>query len=355
MKPELVNTPSELQPTELHRTERFVLRRFKVDDIAAFAQYRNDPSTAEYQTWPLPYTLERAAENINGTISRQGPENEQWFAYAIADPVTDRLIGDIAVRLECDGRSAMLGYNLAPEFRRQRITIDAAHWVIGHLFTDYNVTRVHASLHPDNIASMMLLEQLGFIYEGTLRQSFWVEDTCTDDPQFGLLASDWQQWNSRNRKKPAKVELVAVSATNRRAVYNLATHYSQQRFVAPMGVSAMDALVPGPDDHGGTLVPWFRAVVADDEIVGFVMVADATATNPHPFLWRLLIDRMHQRRGIGTKVLDRLVEHFRANANTRLLVSWAPGPGSPEPLYLGYGFVPTDEVDGDELVGSLAL
>ena len=34
-----------------------------------------------------------------------------------------------------------------------------------------------------------------------------------------------------------------------------------------------------------------RAVVADGDIVGFVMLALPTEHHEHPYLWRLLIDR----------------------------------------------------------------
>jgi diamine N-acetyltransferase len=63
-----------------------------------------------------------------------------------------------------------------------------------------------------------------------------------------------------------------------------------------------------------------------------------------------------QRRGYGRRVLDLVTDHVRTLPNaTRLFVSWCPGPGSPEPLYLGYGFVPTGEVEEGEIVGVLAL
>ena len=51
-----------------------------------------------------------------------------------------------------------------------------------------------------------------------------------------------------------------------------------------------------------------RAVYGDDELVGFVMLALVTAAHPEPYLWRLLVDRLHQRRGIGRRVLDLMVE-----------------------------------------------
>ena len=83
-------------------------------------------------------------------------------------------------------------------------------------------------------------------------------------------------------------------------------------------------------------------------IVGFVMLALRTEHHPEPYLWRLLIDRMHQRRGIGGRVLDLVEDEFRAMGNTTLLVSWSEGKGSPRPFYVKHGFEPTGRVIDEE-------
>ena len=72
-----------------------------------------------------------------------------------------------------------------------------------------------------------------------------------------------------------------------------------------------------------------RAIEADGQIVGFVMLALTTPNHPEPYLWRLLIDRMHQRRGIGSRALELLADECRAMGDSTLLVSWAEGKGSP--------------------------
>jgi len=52
---------------------------------------------------------------------------------------------------------------------------------------------------------------------------------------------------------------------------------------------------------------WFRAIHADDELVGFLMFYDPSLTaapeEPHFYLWRLMIDRAHQGRGHGRAAL----------------------------------------------------
>ena len=200
----------------------------------------------------------------------------------------------------------------------------------------------------------MVLERLGFVYEGTERQAFWVGEVCTDNVNYGLLPDEWRSWTSRPLTRPEVVELVELDSTNDGAYRRLATHKSQERFVSPVIRSFADALLP--DIFNGTpLKPWFRGIAADGEPAGFVMVAEATNHFPEPYLWRLLVDRRHQRRGIGHAVLDQLVDRCRVEGHRRLTVSWGVGKGSPEPLYLRYGFRPTGEMDGDEIVGALDL
>jgi diamine N-acetyltransferase len=98
-----------------------------------------------------------------------------------------------------------------------------------------------------------------------------------------------------------------------------------------------------------------RALTADDEIVGFVMLALATTHHPEPFLWRLLIDRLHQRRGIGARALDLVAEECLRMGDRALLTSWGEGKGSPRGFYLAHGFVPTGNLVDDETEGRLAL
>jgi ribosomal protein S18 acetylase RimI-like enzyme len=85
------------------------------------------------------------------------------------------------------------------------------------------------------------------------------------------------------------------------------------------------------------------------------MLAQRTDAHPEAYLWRLLIDRRHQRRGIGTSALQLLFERLRAHGHESLLVSWHPGPGGPGPLYERLGFVPTGELEEDEVIARLQL
>jgi RimJ/RimL family protein N-acetyltransferase len=335
------------------RTERLRLRAFVPSDAAAFAAYRSVPAVARYQSWDAPYSVGAAQRLVDEMAGRTGPVPGEWLQIALEHD--GALAGDVAVGLGVDGRIATIGYTLAPEAQGRGLASEAVGAVVERLFGHVGVHRVEASLDPRNLASARLVESLGFELEGVAVAAVWTgSDGWTDDARYGLTEEQHAAWSTRPRTRPADVELVAITPDSVRAVLALRTHPHQRRFVGPMANSFAVALFP-PVEGGAPLVPWMRAIEADAELVGFVMLAARTGHHPEPYLWRLLVDRRHQRRGIGDRVLARLAEHLRAAGDTTLLVSWVPGPGGPEPFYLARGFVPTGVVDDGEIEGRLTL
>lgn len=336
------------------RTDRLLLRPMRSADAEAFAARRSDPDVARYQNWTTPYPIDRARTLVAESVAMDGPADGEWWMLTVADTDDATVLGDLVVHLTSQGRTAEIGYTLARDAWGAGYAVEAATALVRYLFDDIGVTRVEASLHPDNTASAMVLERIGMRFEGHTRSSFWLDDDNSDDWLYGMLRADWEQWQTRPRHRPESVELVDVTADNLHATMRLSTHRSQQRFVAPVTQSLAEALVP-PVEHGVTVAPWYRAVAADGELAGFVMLARSQPGAEEPWLWRLLIDRMHQRRGIGSRVIDVVAEQCRDWGDDTLLTSWVPGKGSPEPMYLARGFVPTGEIDDGEVVARLAL
>ncbi|HSP30066.1 MAG TPA: GNAT family N-acetyltransferase [Ilumatobacteraceae bacterium] len=141
------------------------------------------------------------------------------------------------------------------------------------------------------------------------------------------------------------VRLDPITSDNVGDVFALAVAPGQQEFVATNAWSLAEA-------YAEYDIAWPRAVVDDDTVVGFLMLEiDPRDENGRPFwLWRLMIDADHQRRGFGRAALDLAVEHVRLLGADELYTSWVPGDTGPEPFYMEYGFEPTGEIDDDEIV-----
>ncbi|MDY7101271.1 MAG: GNAT family N-acetyltransferase [Actinomycetota bacterium] len=336
-------------PFEPIRTERLVLRRPEPGDAEAAFVRRNLPEVARYQDWELPYTRERAEESTARAAAMDGPvDGEGWSITVVDAAQPDRILGDLYLGLRWGGRSATIGFTFHPDHWGRGYATEAAQALCDHLFDDLGVLRVEATLHPDNVASARVLEACGMVFEGLTRESFWVGDECSDDMFYGMTRADRDAWRNRPRRRPERVELVPVTADNRQAVASLVTHRSQERLVAPMLGNFREILAP-PSLDGAPLVPWYRAIEADGEIVGFLLAAAITEAHDNPYLWRFLIDRMHQRRGVGSAALDRFEQWCRDEGARAIEVSWGQGPGSPEPLYRARGYEPSGKADGSEI------
>jgi hypothetical protein len=99
-------------------TARLALRRFRPEDLDAFAAYRSDPEVARYQSWEAPYELGRARQFLEELEAVHPDTPGEWFQFAVTLRGTDRLIGDCAAHLDADDpRQAEIGFTLAPSTR----------------------------------------------------------------------------------------------------------------------------------------------------------------------------------------------------------------------------------------------
>lgn len=175
-------------------TPRLTLRVMRPADAAAFVAYRNDPDTARYQFWDLPYRRETADAELaaQAELDDLAPTGWTQIALHLADPAGAEpvLVGDLAVGLEHDGAIATIGYTLAPHWRGQGLAREAVGALVDALFAHTSVHRIVATLDPLNTASERLLVDVGFQREGVARQGFLLRGEWVDDLIYALIRTD---------------------------------------------------------------------------------------------------------------------------------------------------------------------
>lgn len=145
------------------------------------------------------------------------------------------------------------------------------------------------------------------------------------------------------------VTLRPLDDTNREELLALRVTEAQLRFIP----SVADSLAEAEAEPDGRAIQW--GLYDGDTPVGFVMVSDEVdAPGYYPqYLWKLLIDERHQRRGYGTAALDLVADFFRRRPEVEfMLTSAGQGEGSPISFYERYGFVRTGDIvfDGEVLL-----
>ena len=91
-----------------------------------------------------------------------------------------------------DYRSASLGYCFAEAAWGHGFATEAARGLMSWAFTALDLNRVQAETDTRNAASARVLEKLGFVREGTLREDCVVNGDVSDSWVYGLLRRDWR-------------------------------------------------------------------------------------------------------------------------------------------------------------------
>ncbi|MCB8976321.1 MAG: GNAT family N-acetyltransferase [Ardenticatenaceae bacterium] len=143
------------------------------------------------------------------------------------------------------------------------------------------------------------------------------------------------------------VSLRKIDDTNRTAVLALRVAPEQEQFVGGTVHNALADAQAYPHAN-----PWFRAIYAEDVLVGFVMLSWNVVPDPPViigpwFLWKLLIDTRYQRKGYGQTAVRLIADIVRAEGGTELFTSYVEGEGEPWPFYQRLGFRKNGERDNN--------
>jgi RimJ/RimL family protein N-acetyltransferase len=95
-------------------------------------------------------------------------------------------------RWNLDHRSASLGYCLDQVAWGHGYATEAARSLLQWAFDTLDLNRVQAETDTRNAASARVLEKLGFVREGTLREDCIVNGEVSDSWVYGLLRRQWQ-------------------------------------------------------------------------------------------------------------------------------------------------------------------
>ena len=138
-----------------------LLRRLRTGDLAAFQAYRSIPELGRYQGWTPMSEAEAAAflaEMSEAPLFTPG----DWVQLGIAQPESGQLIGDIGIFLSADGLTGELGFTLAPGAQGRGTATAAVRQALQIVFGLTSVKQVLGVTDSRNVASIRLLERVGF-------------------------------------------------------------------------------------------------------------------------------------------------------------------------------------------------
>ncbi|WP_185204555.1 GNAT family N-acetyltransferase [Chryseobacterium sp. C3] len=171
-------------------TERLLIRDITLDDKQTVFNYRSDAEANKFQSW-IPETLEDVEQFIERN-NKEFNQPESWYQVLITEKDTKAVIGDIGIHFfGAENLQTELGITLNKDFQGRGYASEALKGIINFLFSDLKKHRIMASVDPENIDSLKLMERIGFRKEGHFVKSLFWKNNWTDDVIYALLREEW--------------------------------------------------------------------------------------------------------------------------------------------------------------------
>jgi len=172
------------------KTERLIIRLAEPEDAEGIFSYRSDLAENKYQGW-LPDSVEEVRDYISNTPETIDIANV-CFQFAIILVDENRLIGDMGISFtNYNNMQAEIGCTLHKDYQKKGYATESLKGMVGFLFETLNKHRIIASVDPRNIASIQLIERLGFRKEAHLKESYYLRGDWVDDIIYAKLKTEW--------------------------------------------------------------------------------------------------------------------------------------------------------------------
>jgi ribosomal-protein-alanine N-acetyltransferase len=250
------------------QTDRLIVRPFRPDDWRHLLDYLSLPEIYAFEP----------GEPIDAARARaMAVERSKGRAFwAVELRTNQRMIGHLYFQPvePAELRTYELGYIFNPAYQRQGYATEATRALIDHAFAEMGVHRVVASCNPANVASWRVLEKIGFVREGHLRQNIFFR--CDTDGR--PIWQDTFEYARLSDLDAPEARQPAETATSRRskrrspmthpARYQVRVRLEGELSPAWTGMFADLAVTTEPD--GTTLV---RGELADQAAVHGLLAA----------------------------------------------------------------------------------
>ena len=171
-------------------TQRLILRQITQEDDKSLLEVLSDEDTCKYLTHNAVNDIEGIKRMIGGM--QRFFDEKQRIRWGIAQKTDNVLIGHCGFfdidRFNC---SAEISYCIKRELWGQGLMTEAVDAMLRFGFEDYGLNRIVANVIKDNAGSVKVLQKLGFVQEGILRESLLKNGQYHDLIAFSILKSEY--------------------------------------------------------------------------------------------------------------------------------------------------------------------
>ncbi|MCL1949233.1 MAG: GNAT family N-acetyltransferase [Turicibacter sp.] len=168
-------------------TDRLMLRKIQPADSPDMFEYLSDPEVMKFIDWDLQKNISQTEFLIK---EMRSPEIKMW---AILEPGSGKMIGNISL---CEGQGtghAELGFNLARSYWNQGLMTEAVNAILNFGFVEMGLEGITARTVPENKACAKLLEKVGMVYECRLMSDAWINGQAFDTLKYAIYREEYRK------------------------------------------------------------------------------------------------------------------------------------------------------------------
>ena len=171
-------------------TDRLILRKLTVNDANDMFEYAKDPELAGMGLW-LPFKdMEECVKDLAQNVADY--EDGKLISWAMELRDNGKMIGRCGLVDQSFFHSrADISYAMNRNYWGEGLMSEAMKEVVRYSFETLELNRLGAGVLPENIASIRILEKLGFKYEGTRRELTKVRGKFDDVNLYSLLRKEY--------------------------------------------------------------------------------------------------------------------------------------------------------------------
>lgn len=171
-------------------TPRLVLEPIMPHHAHAIYESLTEPKLYRFIPQNPPLSVQELETRYRLLALRKSPDGQElWLNWAARLHKTQVYIGIFEATVHADLR-AEIAYTVFHKFWRQGYGREGTHRVLNYLFTTYEVTTVVAEIDTRNLASIRLVESLGFQCESVTKNADFFKGSHSDEYRYKITKFD---------------------------------------------------------------------------------------------------------------------------------------------------------------------
>ncbi|GAB2564775.1 GNAT family N-acetyltransferase [Gracilibacillus alcaliphilus] len=173
--------------------EEINLRPIRKSDWEEVHDYASQSVVCQFQPWG-PNTIEESQAFVEQILKEAEDQPRTRYAWAVTHHKDPKLIGVGELRIQNQvNKVGEISYIIHPAYWGRGLATKTAKLLLAYGFQQHQLHRIYATCDPKNIGSSKVLQKIGMIKEGQMRENLWIKGRWRDSLLYSILEQEWQK------------------------------------------------------------------------------------------------------------------------------------------------------------------